>query len=86
MFFEPIYIMMMAPAILLSLTWRRMTRNGALAGMLAGAVTVVVWGRMSGGLFDVYEILPGFIAGMLAIIAVSLCGRPPSVAARFFSD
>ncbi|MFO0286904.1 MAG: sodium/proline symporter PutP, partial [Brevundimonas sp.] len=31
------------PLILLALTWRRMTRNGALAGMLVGAATVLVW-------------------------------------------
>jgi len=74
------------PAILLSLTWPRMTRNGALAGMLAGAATVAIWGQLSGGLFDVYEILPGFIAGTLAIVAVSLCGTPPAVAGKYFAD
>jgi len=72
------------PAVLLSLTWRRMTRNGALAGMAGGAVTVVVWANLEGGLFDVYEILPGFLVASLAIVAVSLREGPPAAAARFF--
>jgi sodium/proline symporter len=72
------------PAVLLSLTWRRMTRNGALAGMIAGAVTVVVWANLDGGLFDVYEILPGFVISAAAIAVFSLYGTPPTIAARFF--
>lgn len=65
------------PVVLLSLFWRRMTRNGALAGMVVGAVTVIVWKQLSGGLFDVYEILPGFILASLTIAGVSLAGRAP---------
>jgi sodium/proline symporter len=65
------------PVVILSLMWPRMTRNGALAGMLAGAVTVVVWAQLEGGLFDVYEILPGFLAGLCAVVAISLLERPP---------
>ncbi len=74
------------PAVLLSLTWRRMTRNGALAGIVLGAVTVVIWANLDGGLFDIYEILPGFIIGSAAIVIVSLYGTPPTVAAKFFED
>lgn len=74
------------PALLLSLTWRRMTRNGALAGMVAGAVTVIAWANVEGGLFDVYEILPGFCMSALAIGLVSLRDPPPSAATRFFND
>ncbi len=66
------------PAVILSLLWRRTTRNGTLAGMMAGAVVVVIWARLEGGLFDVYEILPGFLAGLAFNIAVSLAGRPPN--------
>jgi sodium/proline symporter len=65
------------PVVILSLFWNRMTRNGALAGMIAGAVTVIVWKQLSGGLFDVYEILPGFIAGATAAVLVSLAGAAP---------
>lgn len=64
------------PIILLSLLWRGMSRNGALFGMIAGAVTVVVWKAQTGGLFDVYEILPGFIIGGVVAVLVSLYGKP----------
>ena len=65
------------PVIILSLFWRRMTRNGALAGIVVGAVTVVIWKQLSGGMFDMYEILPGFILCALAVIVVSLLSQPP---------
>jgi sodium/proline symporter len=65
------------PAVLLSLLWPRTTRNGVLAGMATGAVTVVVWANLEGGVFDIYEILPGFLAGFAAIVVVSLLGRAP---------
>jgi len=74
------------PAVLLSLTWRRMTRNGALAGMIAGSATVILWANLDGGVFDVYEILPGFLAGLAAIVVFSLPGRMPPGAGRFFDD
>jgi sodium/proline symporter len=75
------------PTILLSLIWRGMTRDGALAGMVAGAATVVLWANLEGGLFDVYEMLPGFLAGLLAIVLVSRLGRPPAAAvARLFAN
>jgi sodium/proline symporter len=66
------------PVIILSLFWRKMTRNGALAGMITGAVTVIVWKNLSGGIFDVYEILPGFIFCAAAVVAGSLLGQGPS--------
>ena len=74
------------PVVILSLFWGRMTRNGALAGMIAGAVTVIVWKQLSGGIFDLYEILPGFVAGMAAIVAVSLAGRQPPAVVRAAHD
>jgi sodium/proline symporter len=74
------------PAVLLSLTWRRMTRNGALAGMVAGAATVIVWANLDGGLFDVYEILPGFIISSLVIALFSINDTPPTTTIRFLGD
>ncbi|MDZ4381451.1 MAG: sodium/proline symporter PutP [Parvibaculum sp.] len=65
------------PVVLFSLFWSRMTRNGALAGMIAGAVTVIVWKQLSGGIFDIYEILPGFILASASILGVSLSGKAP---------
>lgn len=65
------------PAIVLSLYWKGMNRNGALAGIIVGGVTIVVWKQLTGGLFDVYEIVPGIIFATIAIIAVSkLTGKP----------
>ena len=65
------------PAIILSLYWSRMNRNGALAGIIVGGVTVVIWKQLSGGWFDVYEIVPGFIFSTIAIIAGSLLTSEP---------
>lgn len=65
------------PAIVLSLFWAGMNRNGALAGILVGGITIVVWKQLSGGWFDVYEIVPGIIFSTIAIVAVSkLTGEP----------
>ncbi|WP_034915581.1 sodium/proline symporter PutP [Erwinia sp. 9145] len=68
------------PVILLSLIWKRMTRNGALAGMIVGAATVIIWKQFAW--LNLYEIIPGFLFATLAIVIVSLMGREPSVAAR----
>ncbi|MEL0638164.1 sodium/proline symporter PutP [Marinomonas sp. TI.3.20] len=65
------------PAILLSLFWRNMHRNGALAGIIVGGVTIVVWKQLHGGIFDLYEIVPGFIFSTLAIIIFSLMSGAP---------
>ncbi len=62
------------PVVLLSLVWGRMTRNGALAGVVVGAATVVLWKHTGSTL---YEIVPGFIAATVAIVGVSLLGRAP---------
>ena len=65
------------PVVLLSLYWQRMTGWGALAGLVTGAVTVVVWKQLSGGLFDLYELLPGFVFAAAAIVLVSLIDNEP---------
>lgn len=65
------------PALILSLYWSRMNRNGALAGIIIGGVTIVVWKQLSGGWFDVYEIVPGIIFSTIAIISVSLLTGEP---------
>lgn len=68
------------PLMLMSLYWRRTTLQGAIAGMVTGAVSVVVWNTFIaplGGVFAVYELLPGFVLSMLAIIIVSLATKEP---------
>jgi len=65
------------PLVILSLFWRRMTRRGAIAGILVGGITVILWKQIEGGIFDIYEIVPGFLFSVLAIVAVSLIDHPP---------
>jgi sodium/proline symporter len=65
------------PALVLSLYWPRMNRNGALAGIVIGGVTIVVWKQLSGGWFDVYEIVPGIVFSTVAIVAISLLTGEP---------
>ena len=49
-------------------------------------VTVIVWKELSGGVFDVYELLPGFIFATVAIVVVSqLTGRPSAEVAEQFA-
>ena len=69
----------------LSLYWRGLSSWGALAGMVVGAVTVGVWGTMEGGIFDVYEILPGFLLNLLTALTVSSVTyrRNPEIEAEF---
>lgn len=75
------------PAILLSLFWRNMNRNGALAGIIVGGVTVVIWKQLNGGWFDVYEIVPGFILATISIIVVSLAtGAPEEAVTESFDE
>jgi sodium/proline symporter len=64
------------PAILLSLYWPRMTRAGALAGMIVGGLTVLLWKQGSGGIFELYELVPGFLFSTLAIWGISWIGGP----------
>ncbi|MCU0639392.1 MAG: sodium/proline symporter PutP [Candidatus Krumholzibacteria bacterium] len=71
------------PTILMSLFWKRMTRAGAFAGIVTGGVTVFIWGKLlSGGIFDLYEIVPGFVLSLAAIVTASLPGRPQDAAGR----
>ncbi|MCG9746947.1 sodium/proline symporter PutP [Shewanella sp. Isolate8] len=64
------------PVVILSLFWRNYSRNGAVATILVGAITVVLWKQSSGGIFDLYEILPGFLFATLAGVLVSLLSAP----------
>lgn len=69
------------PVILFSLFWKRMTFGGALAGMVTGGATVIVWKEVLsklGGVFGVYELLPAFILASIVIIVVSLITKAPA--------
>ena len=65
------------PAIMLSLFWKRFNFQGALTGIIVGAVVDVAWLAFLPEL-GIYEILPGFIAGLVAAIVVTLCTKKPS--------
>jgi len=64
------------PVVLFSLLWGRMTRNGALVGMIVGAVTVIIW--RNGAWWGLYEMVPGFVLASLGIVVVSLLDKVPS--------
>ncbi|MCP4042821.1 MAG: sodium/proline symporter PutP [Gammaproteobacteria bacterium] len=65
------------PVILLSLFWARMNRDGALAGILVGAVTVIIWKQLSGSIFDLYEMVPGVLLSVVATVVISLVTASP---------
>ena len=64
------------PVVILSLFWRGYSRNGAIATIVIGAVTVVVWKQLSGGLFDLYEIVPGFLFATIVGVVLSKLSPP----------
>ena len=66
------------PLIIMSLFWRRMNRWGALAGMVGGAATVVLWRNIDPFGWGLYEILPGVLVGFLLIVVFSFVGPEPS--------
>lgn len=73
------------PAIIFSLYWKKMTRKGAIAGMVTGGLTALIWQQLSGGIFDLYEIVPGVLLASLAIVLVSYLSEAvsPEVLADF---
>ena len=64
------------PAIMLSLFWKRFNFAGAVAGIVVGAATDILWLAFLSGT-GVYEIVPGTIAGLLAAVIVALCTKAP---------
>jgi len=65
------------PVVLISLFWRGMTKLGAIAGMVTGAVTVLAWIYVFNLSGVMYEIVPGFIAATIAILVVSMVTKDP---------
>ena len=72
------------PALLMCLFWRRTTERGVLAGIVTGGVTVLVWKQFA--LLGLYEIVPGFLFGLLAIYVVSKLDREPAPAVTDLFD
>lgn len=70
------------PLVLLSLFWKGLTKTGAITGMVLGSITVIFWIIMkaqenSAAIFELYEIVPGFLISMLATIGVSMITEKP---------
>ncbi|HEY4534689.1 MAG TPA: sodium/proline symporter [Enteractinococcus sp.] len=63
------------PPVILSLYWKRVTRTGAIAGMIVGPVVTVLWYLWPP--IDIYEGGPAFIAALLTIVVVSLLTKAP---------
>lgn len=69
------------PIMLFSLFWKRVTREGAIAGMIAGGGMVFIWKLLlkpMGGVFGIYELLPSFLFSCIVIVIVSLMTKEPS--------
>ena len=66
------------PVIILSLFWKRLTYKGAIAGIVGGGLTVVLWLIFLSATTGVYELLPGFIVGAICAIVGSLVDKKPS--------
>ncbi len=68
------------PLMLFSLFWRRITRAGAIAGMVTGGGMVFIWKLLLkplGGLFGIYELFPAFVLSSIVIVVVSLLTKEP---------
>ena len=74
------------PLVILSLYNHTITKNGAIAGMVVGAVTVIAYKQLEGGIFDLYELLPGFIAAWIAILIFSKIGAKNSEDVKVIFD
>lgn len=69
------------PIMLFSLFWKRVTRSGAIAGMLAGGSMVFIWKLLLkplGGVFGIYELLPAFVTSCIFIVVISLLSKEPA--------
>lgn len=66
------------PLILLSLLWKRTSRNGAIAGMVVGGLTVLLWIYLDHPLQEWYAMIPGFTLSFLTAVLVSLMDKQPS--------
>lgn len=64
--------------VILSVFWRRFTYKGALAGVIAGAVTDILWLIFLSGSTGLYELIPGFAVSMIAAVVVTLLDKEPS--------
>ncbi len=74
------------PTLLLALYWRRFNEAGAAAAILSGGLTVVAWHNLEGGIFELYEIVPGFVVAGVAGVVVSRLTAAPGAAVTALFD
>ena len=77
------------PLILLSLYWKRTTAPGAIAGLICGGITDVVWHYIPASvakIFGLYEILPAFIVCLVVTIVISLLTKPDAEVLTKFEE
>ena len=72
------------PIVVMSLFWKRTNFEGAVAGILSGGLTVIIWdyiplvnGQTLGAATGIYSLLVGFFLSLVVIIIVSLCTKAP---------
>ena len=66
------------PVVLLSVFWKRFNYWGAVAGVVGGAVVDILWYNLLSTTTGVYELFPGFVAGMILAVVVTLLTKAPS--------
>lgn len=69
------------PVVLCALFWKRSNKEGAVAGMVVGAIVIFVWKyliRPMGGVLGIYELLPAFLIALAVNIVVSLLTKAPT--------
>ena len=65
------------PLMILSLYWKRMNLPGALAAVISGFATVILWNTFLTSSTGIYELLPGFIISFIVGVIVALATKPP---------
>lgn len=73
------------PLVVMALFWRRTNFAGAVAGLVSGGLTVIIWdyipligGQTLGAATGIYSLLVGFILSLICIVIVSLCTKEPT--------
>ena len=72
------------PTSILAIFWKGATRTGIIAGMLTGALTVITWTRIPVLAGFLYELIPGFLAGLLVTVIVSRLTKKPGKADELY--
>lgn len=72
------------PVIILSLYSKRISGTGTMAGLITGAITVIVWKNLKGGIFELYEILPAFVLALIVTVVFSRIFKPAGAVVERF--